>query len=1173
MYTNETIFSLSLITMILFFIAPSSNGSEFNDRVLMSHINKDGDNASKINVSGLYRSDRVPAIEFAVATGLTGEPEGIHNVLLDLSENATNAFTLNYTFSGTATRNADYTNAGSLSVAAGDNSLIIPVVIIDDNVGESDETIIITLSGGTGYTLGTTTVYTLTIFDNEPEFFFSDAVDAEPEEFGTYLLPILIRGVAANDITINYSVSGTASSGTDYTIAGSGTALLDVSEDASQAEISIVINDDLVVEETNETIIITLTSGTGYSVGSDNEFTLTIEDNEWLLGFRRSASNYSENDGTARVQVILTETPSRDFTLNYKLGGTAVEGTDYNFGSALMMGGAGFLQEISVIIIDDDSGDEGDETIIITLETGEGYILQELEKEHTITLSDNEPIAAFTTGGVDIPESVGAFTVGVALTEPATADVTLNYGVTGTASANTDFSIASLGTALIDVSENASEVDIPIRITNDNLSEGDETIVLTLTSGSGYSVSNFAFILTIIDDELSLSLSGTVSDQTYSRGVAITDLVLPEATGGTEPYTYTLTPTTLPDGLSFDSVTRTISGTPTAGFPQTEFSYTATDAASPALTNTLTFDITVLDPSLTTALTLSPSTISDQSYTRGVAITDLVLPEASGGTAPYSYTLTPALPNGLRFTPSRRTIGGTPTVELSQTEFSYTATDAASPALTSTLTFDITVSDPAPASLTFSSSTISDQSYTRGLAITDLVLPEASGGTEPYTYTLTPTTLPSGLSFNPTTRTISGIPTDGFPQTKFSYTATDAASPALTSTLTFDITVSDPSPASLTLTPSTISDQSFTRGVAITDLVLPEASGGTEPYTYTLAPSLPSGLLFTSATRTINGTPTASAAVSVFTYTAQDADGTSESITFFLQVVLPEDLTFAEMVNPQIYPVKLPITDLILPEAMGGIAPYTYTVTPDVPIGLTFVKETRILGGTPSEVMNSTIFTYTAEDDSGTRIELEFSIEVYTISFTEEIQNQTYPRGELITPLVLPEISGGITPVIYSINLFSLPLGLLYEASTRTLSGIPIQITPPVELNYKALDANGAQDSLAFTVEVISPVSTEQALESPQEFLIHTNYPNPFLESTHLVLDIPFSAEIQVDVMDITGRLVHSKPAVIMTPGWRQEVELHSLTLPSGSYLYRVMVTSMENHSTSIHTGHFVSIR
>ena len=88
--------------------------------------------------------------------------------------------------------------------------------------------------------------------------------------------------------------------------------------------------------------------------------------------------------------------------------------------------------------------------------------------------------------------------------------------------------------------------------------------------------------------------------------------------------------------------------------------------------------------------------------------------------------------------------------------------------------------------------------------------------------------------------------------------------------------------------------------------------------------------------------------------------------------------------------------------------------------------------------------------------------------------NQSYDRGQLIDPLVLPEVTGGTDPVRYTLNLLSLPSGLRFDASTRTIAGTPVQITPPVELTYKATDAKGAQASVTFTLEVVSPVATEE---------------------------------------------------------------------------------------------------
>ena len=91
----------------------------------------------------------------------------------------------------------------------------------------------------------------------------------------------------------------------------------------------------------------------------------------------------------------------------------------------------------------------------------------------------------------------------------------------------------------------------------------------------------------------------SVSKQVFTIDEAV-DLTLPKAPydAGTEPVTYTLTPD-LPDGLTFNARTRKITGTPTATFSETTYTYTA---RNPDLPNnrtadaSLTFTITVEDP-------------------------------------------------------------------------------------------------------------------------------------------------------------------------------------------------------------------------------------------------------------------------------------------------------------------------------------------------------------------------------------------------------------------------------------------------------------------------------------------------------------------------------------------------------------------------------------------------
>ncbi len=84
-------------------------------------------------------------------------------------------------------------------------------------------------------------------------------------------------------------------------------------------------------------------------------------------------------------------------------------------------------------------------------------------------------------------------------------------------------------------------------------------------------------------------------------------------------------------------------------------------------------------------------------------------------------------------------------------------------------TVDSTIQDTEP---TFDS-TIMDQVYIVHQEITVLQLPEATGGNEPLTYSVDPE-LPSGLMFDPVSRTISGILQEAILETTYVYTVMDS---------------------------------------------------------------------------------------------------------------------------------------------------------------------------------------------------------------------------------------------------------------------------------------------------------------------------------------------------------------------------------------------------------------
>ena len=302
-------------------------------------------------------------------------------------------------------------------------------------------------------------------------------------------------------------------------------------------------------------------------------------------------------------------------------------------------------------------------------------------------------------------------------------------------------------------------------------------------------------------------------------------------------------------------------------------------------------DLTLSDPAAEPTVSADPDSSGSSTaapaleYTVGVAITPLVLAEVEGGTGERSYGVSD-LPAGLTFDAATRTIAGTPTaVTDGPVTVTVTVTDEAG--AVTTASFSITVNPPSSdSSLRFAAAT-ANQEYTVGAAIPPLVLPTAMGGTGERSYSVSG--LPAGLTFDAATRTIAGTPTaatDG--AVTVTYTVIDEAENTIE--VTFSITINE----ELTfgdlfdlfgagkVVPTALHDlaeiREFVVGQRVEGIVLPAASGGTAPLTYSLSPALPAGLTFDAATRTIAGTPTA-AAETAYTYTVTDANGASVSLS------------------------------------------------------------------------------------------------------------------------------------------------------------------------------------------------------------------------------------------------------------------------------------------------------
>ena len=154
-----------------------------------------------------------------------------------------------------------------------------------------------------------------------------------------------------------------------------------------------------------------------------------------------------------------------------------------------------------------------------------------------------------------------------------------------------------------------------------------------------------------------------------------------QASGGTVPLKWSVSPD-LPPGLTLDTGSGIIAGTPAAPSPNTTYTFTVSDNGTPALSTSLDLNLEIRAASPVPSSALKITTAVLPIGTVGT-IYDQPL-NASGGTTPLKWSVSPALPAGLKIGEADGKITGTPAAA-SKTTHKFTVTDSASAPLTASV--------------------------------------------------------------------------------------------------------------------------------------------------------------------------------------------------------------------------------------------------------------------------------------------------------------------------------------------------------------------------------------------------------------------------------------------------------------------------------------------------------
>jgi hypothetical protein len=426
----------------------------------------------------------------------------------------------------------------------------------------------------------------------------------------------------------------------------------------------------------------------------------------------------------------------------------------------------------------------------------------------------------------------------------------------------------------------------------------------------------------------------------------------------------------------------------------------------------------------------------------------------------------------LQLDPQTGAISGTPTVTSSATNYTITAYNSVGSRSTN---LNITVGAPIEFSYQRNGNTglsnapwsgnvtnplfVGSNFATTGSTGISLDITEFSDryGTYPVSgviFSISPA-LPSGLTLNTTTGQISGTPTSARNLTTYTVTAVNAYGTS-TAQLQFAVT----GPSNLTYG----GNQTFINGIART--VAPQIGGVTGTITYAISSgSLPSGVTLSSnGTLVYDGQGAATTATSV-SITATGSTAGTATATFTIEILpagaAPTSLSYA---GPYTLATGAAMTTST-PTISNGTGA-TYSISPNLPSGLSFNASTGAISGTPTNALLPTTFTVTANTIYGSTT-TTFSLQIGTAPSALSYPNASYQlwRGDAM-PNITATITNGSGATSFSAT--GLPTGVSIDAISGTIYGLP---NTTQAASNAAITASNTFGSTTFTIsfEIIAP--------------------------------------------------------------------------------------------------------
>ncbi len=325
-----------------------------------------------------------------------------------------------------------------------------------------------------------------TTLGEAPQVEFASAASETAEDNPTTItIPVRLSKITFQPVMVHYAAGGTAAGGgVDYTLLGNGTLRFETGQ--TTAALELRITDDM-LNENDETIILTLSTPENASLGAQTTHTLTIHDAGDPLPTVRvdnPIQNVEESGGLATVNVVLSAPSGRTVTVDYAThDGSAMHTEDYQTTFGTLRFSPGQTQLPIPLNILSDGIHELNDQFSLQLSSPVNAILGTAVQ--TINIYDGvtpPPVVGFMSESYIMHENDAWTIVRIRLWgNPSSVPVSVDYATSGgTALANADYiTTAGLSTFPSNILTTQTLVVRPI---NDLTPENVKTFVVVLSN-------------------------------------------------------------------------------------------------------------------------------------------------------------------------------------------------------------------------------------------------------------------------------------------------------------------------------------------------------------------------------------------------------------------------------------------------------------------------------------------------------------------------------------------------------------------------------------------------------------------------------------------------------------------------------------------------------------------